>query len=260
MAPDLNSKLETQNFMTALLVEDMPQALQALQNDLAEYCPEVEVTGTAHSVVEAAKQLRQHVPDILFLDILLGDGTGFDLLEIFPGLASRIIFVTASDEFALRAFRFAAVDYLLKPVDPVQLREAVARARGQMAQPAESIALLRETIRQPEVLPSRISLHTQERIAVVEIDQIVRCEAEGNNTWFVLANGEKIFVTRTLKQYEQLLAQHRFVRVHQSHLLNWAYIREYVKKDGGYLKLKNGEIAPVSLRKKAEVMAMLDRL
>ena len=246
--------------LSALLVEDMPQALQVLQNDLAEYCPEIQVVGTAHSVVEAAKQLRQQVPDILFLDILLGDGTGFDLLEIFPNLAARIIFVTASDEYALRAFRFAAVDYLLKPVDPAQLQAAVARVRSQRAHPAESLDLLKETIRRPEHLPTRISLHTQERIVVVDIHQIVRCEADDNNTWFVLASGEKVFVTRTLKQFEQLLSQHQFVRVHQSHLLNLAYIREYVKKDGGYLKMKNGETVPVSLRKKAEVVALLEHL
>ncbi len=246
--------------LTALLVEDMPQALQVLQNDLAEHCPEVQVTGVAHSVVEAAKQLRQQTPDIVFLDILLGDGTGFDLLEIFPNLPSRIIFVTASDEYAVRAFRFAAVDYLLKPVEPSLLRAAVDRAKNQLAHPRESIDLLKETIRRPEVLPRRISLNTQERIAVVDIDQIVRCEADGNNTWFMLAGGEKIFVTRTLKQFEQLLAQHQFVRVHQSHLLNLAYIREYIRKDGGYLNLKNGEHVPVSLRKKAEVVSLLENL
>lgn len=244
--------------MTALIVEDMPQALQALQHDLAEHCPEVELIGTAHSVVEAAKQLRQRQPDLIFLDILLGDGTGFDLLEIFPQLQSRIIFVTASDEYALRAFRFAAVDYLLKPVDPAQLREAVSRARGQLMHSEDSLEVLRENIRQPDNLPSRITLHTQERIVVVEIDQIVRCEADSNNSWFVLASGEKIFVTRTLKYFENLLAQHRFIRVHQSHLLNLDFIKEYVKKDGGYLNLKNGDHVPVSLRKKAEVVAWLE--
>lgn len=246
--------------MTALLVEDMPQALQALQNDLAEYCPEVDIIGTAHSVVEAAKQLRQRQPDLIFLDILLGDGTGFDLLEIFPRLSSRIIFVTASDEYALRAFRFAAVDYLLKPVDPEQLRGAVARARQTLAPPSESLDLLRQTIRQPDQLPARLTLHTQDRIAVVDIDQIVRCEADSNNTWFVLASGEKIFVTRTLKHFEQMLAQHRFLRVHQSHLLHLDFIKEYVKKEGGYLRLKNGDMIPVSLRKKAEVLEWLERM
>jgi len=102
--------------MTAIIVEDMPQAIQVLENDLAMHCPEVQLIGTAHSIVGAAKLLQQVTPDVIFLDILLGDGTGFDLLEIFPGLNARIIFVTASDEFALRAFRYAAVDYLLKPV------------------------------------------------------------------------------------------------------------------------------------------------
>lgn len=246
--------------MTAIIIEDMPQAAAALQNDLAEYCPGVSVIGVAGSIVGAAKLLGQVVPDIIFLDILLGDGTGFDLLEIFPQLPSKVIFVTASDEYALRAFRYAAVDYLLKPVDPAQLQDAIRRAGTQRSGASESIKLLKEAIRRPDVLPSRISLSSHERIAVVEIDRIVRCESDGNNTWFILANGEKIFVTRTLKQFEQLLERHGFLRVHQSHLLNAAYIHEYVKKDGGYLKLKNGEIVPVSLRKKAAVVEYLEGL
>jgi two-component system LytT family response regulator len=246
--------------MTAILVEDMPQAIQVLQNDLKTHCPEVEVVGTAPSIVAAAKLLQQFVPDIIFLDILLGDGTGFDLLEIFPNLSSRIIFVTASDEFAIRAFRYAAVDYLLKPVEPEQLKDAVRRAYRQMAGTAESLHLLKETIRRPDVLPDRISLHSQERIVVVEIANIVRCEADGNNTWFVLSSGEKIFVTRTLKQFDQILERHNFIRVHQSHLIHFRYILEYVKKEGGYLRMKNGDIIPVSVRKKSEVLDMLESL
>ncbi|MBK7939020.1 MAG: response regulator transcription factor [Lewinellaceae bacterium] len=246
--------------MTALIVEDMPQAAQALQNDLSEYCPEVEVVGTAGSIVTAAKLLGQITPDIIFLDILLGDGTGFDLLEIFPNLSSRIIFITASDEHAIRAFRYAAVDYLLKPVDPGQLKEAVERAKRQMSGTAESLHLLRETIRKPESLPSRISLTSQERISVVDIDNILRCESDGNNTWFMLASGERIFVTRTLKQFEQLLEKHNFIRVHQSHLVALKYIREFVKKDGGYLHMKNGDLIPVSVRKRAEVVELLENL
>jgi len=246
--------------MTALIVEDMPQAVQALQNDLAEHCPEVEVVGTASSIVTAAKFLRQTVPDVIFLDILLGDGTGFDLLEIFPQLPSRIIFITASDEYAIRAFRYAAVDYLLKPVEPEQLKEAVRRARSRLSGTSESLHLLRETIRRPEILPSRISLTSQERISVVEITNIVRCESDGNNTWFILASGEKIFVTRTLKQFEQLLEKHDFIRAHQSHLVSLKYIHEFVKKDGGYLRMKNGDLIPVSVRKRAEVVELLENL
>lgn len=243
--------------MTALIIEDMPQAVAVLEADLATYCPEVQITGIAHSVVSGAKLLRQQKPDLLFLDILLGDGTGFDLLEIFPGLEARIIFVTASDEFALRAFRYAAVDYLLKPIEPEQLQDAVRRAQKQLTGTRESLSVLQEAIARPDVLPTRISLHTQERILVVEVDQIVRCEADDNNTRFVLASGEKVFVTRTLKHFEQLLEGQGFVRVHQSHLVNFRYVRGLEKKEGGYLLLKNGEMVPVSVRKKAEVMAMM---
>ena len=230
---------------TAIIVEDMPQAAEALERDLAEHCPEVAVVGRAGSIVAAAKLLGQQTPDILFLDILLGDGTGFDLLDIFPNLAARVIFITASDEHALRAFRYAAIDYLLKPVNPVELRQAVARTRTAGAN--ESLQLLRDTIRRPaDTLPTRISLASQERIAVVEIADIIRCESDGNNTWFMLSSGEKIFVTRTLKQFEHLLEHHGFIRAHQSHLVQMNYIREFQKKDGGYLKLKNGELIPSS--------------
>lgn len=246
--------------MNALIVEDMPQAAEALERDLAEYCPEIQILGRAGSIVEAAKMLRQVKPEIIFLDIMLGDGTGFDLLDIFPGLNARVIFITASEEHALRAFRYAAVDYLLKPVNPQDLKEAVARAGARVAGARESLELLRETIRRPaDALPTRISLASQERISVVDISDIVRCESDGNNTWFVLNNGEKIFVTRTLKQFEQLLEGHGFMRVHQSHLVQMAQVCEFQKRDGGYLKLKNGELIPVSVRKRAEVLDAIER-
>lgn len=244
--------------LTALIVEDMPQAAQLLQADLEVYCPDVQVNGVAHSVVSAAKMLQQAMPDLIFLDILLGDGTGFDLLEIMPSLTAKVIFVTASDEYALRAFRYAAVDYLMKPVAPDQLIQAVARARTQLSASPESLRLLRDTIRRPDVLPSRLSLHTQERIIVVEIDNIVHCDADGNNTWFVLASGERIFVTRTLKQFDAILEKHNFLRAHQSHLVNLRYVQEFVKKDGGYLKMKNGALIAVSSRKRAEVLSALE--
>ncbi|MBR9922464.1 MAG: response regulator transcription factor [Bacteroidetes bacterium] len=243
--------------MTALLIDDMPRALKVLQSDLENLFPEMEILGTAQSVVEGAKFLRQQQPDILFLDILLGDGTGFDLLEIFPDLQSKVIFVTASDEFAIRAFRFSAIDYILKPIDPEQLKQAVERAKAQLQQSSESLDLLKETIRKPDELPTRISLHTQEKIQVVEIESIIRCESDGNNTIFYLTTGQKIFVTKTLKQFEGLLQEHDFLRVHQSHLINVAQIKEFIRRDGGYLVMRNGDKIPVSVRKRAEVMKVL---
>jgi len=246
--------------MTAILIDDMPQALQVLQSDLNDLFPDIQIIGTADSVVSGAKLLRQQQPDLLFLDIMLGDGTGFDLLEIFPNINSKIIFVTAYEEHAIRAFRFAAIDYLLKPINPDDLKDAVVRARQQIARPAESIDILKATMKSPETLPTRITLHTQERIAVVNIDDIIRCESDGNNTIFMLASGEKIFVTKTLKQFATLFEQHTFYRTHQSHLINTKHIQEYIRKEGGYIKMKNGDDIPVAVRKKAEVVAMLDRL
>ena len=247
---------------TAILVDDMPQAIELLKADLNDKCPDVEIIGTADSVVNAAKLLRKKQPDLLFLDIMLGDGTGFDLLEIFPDISSKIIFVTAYEEHAIKAFRFSAIDYLLKPINPTDLEKAVARAKQtlKMASSRESIDILKETINDPDSLPKRISLSTQEKIAVVEIANIVRCESDGNNTMFTFKSGERIFVTRTLKQFDQMFSEHTFIRTHQSHLINTEYIQEYIRRDGGYIKMKNGDRIPVSVRKKSTVIEMLDNL
>ncbi len=246
--------------LTAILVDDMPQALDVLQNDLNDLFPSIKILGRAESVVEAAKLLRKQQPDLLFLDIMLGDGTGFDLLEIIPGLNSGIIFTTAYEEHAIKAFRFAAVDYLLKPINPQELKQAVEKAKKQITGHKENINVLKETYMNPDKLPGKISLNTQEKIIIVEIKDIIRCEADANNTLFYLKNGKKIFVTRTLKQFENMLSGHNFYRPHQSHLINMDYIKEYMRNDGGYIIMKNGDTVPVSVRKRSEFVAMLGNL
>ncbi len=245
---------------TAILVDDMPDALKVLEKDIITNFSDIKIIGKAESVVQAAKLLREKKPDLLFLDIMLGDGTGFDLLEIFPDLNASVIFITATDEFAIKAFRFAAVDYLLKPLNTEELTQAIKKATGQINSSKESLDLLKETINNPSKLPTKISLHSQDKISVVEINQIVRCESDGNNTLFHMIGGEKLFVTKTLKSYDNMLTDHNFKRVHQSHLINIDYIQEYVRKEGGYLKMKNGDAVSVSVRKKAEVIEMLDQL
>ena len=253
--------------LTAIIVEDMPEAAALLRQDLAAQHPDIAVVATAKSVVEAAKVLRKTQPDILFLDIMLGDGTGFDILEIFPDLKSKIIFVTASDEFALRAFKFAAIDYVLKPYSHEDLSLSIARAKEQLrpgkeeVQPnQERLAILKDTISAPERRPDKISLHTLDKIIVVNLDDIVRCASDSNNTIFHLQDKCKIFVTKTLKYFADMLQQYDFVRVHQSHLVNLQFISAYIKTDGGYLMLKNGENVPVSVRKKTEIIEILDRM
>ena len=135
--------------LTAVLIDDMPSALEMLQNDLQLYFPEIEIIGTAKSVVEGAKLLQRHKPDILFLDIMLGDGTGFDILEIVPNLHSKIIFVTASDEYAIKAFKFAAIDYVLKPYSQEDLELSITKARSQITPGREQLEVLKNTVAYP---------------------------------------------------------------------------------------------------------------
>ena len=245
---------------TAVIVEDMKDALELLKRDLENEHHDIEIIGTAQSVVEAAKILRKQEPDILFLDIMLGDGTGFDILEIFPDLNSKIIFVTASDEYAIKAFKFAAIDYVLKPYTQSDLTNAIEKAKHQIQPPKERLEILKDTLIAPERKPDKISLHTLDKIIIVNLEDIVRCESDSNNTMFFLNDGKKVFVTKTLKYFSDMLKPYGFLRVHQSHLVNLQCISAFIKTDGGYLMLKNGENVPVSVRKKAEVIEVLDQM
>lgn len=246
--------------LTAIIIEDMSDALALLKKDVETRHPEIEIIATAQSVVEAAKVLRKNQPDILFLDIMLGDGTGFDILEIFPDLKSKIIFVTASDEYAIRAFKFAAIDYVLKPYTHEDLNLAIERAKEQIQPNKERLRILKDTIAAPDQKPDKISLHTLDQIIIVSLDDIIRCESDSNNTIFHLQDKRKIFVTKTLKYFAEMLKSYDFVRIHQSHLVNLQCISAYIKTDGGYLMLKNGENVPVSVRKKTEIIEILDRM
>jgi len=246
--------------LSAILVDDMPTALNMLQNDLTQFHPEIEIIGTAKSVVEASKILRKQQPDILFLDIMLGDGTGFDVLEIHPNLSSKIIFVTASDEYAIKAFKFAAIDYVLKPYSNEDLANAIDKAKNQIKPDKEQLTVLQQSITKPSQRPKKISLNTSNKIMVVNLDDIVRCQSDNNYTEFFMNDGQKILVGKTLKYFADMLKEFDFLRVHQSHLINIQFIKEFIKSDGGYLVLKNKTTIPVSVRKKNEVISVLEKM
>ncbi|NVK09311.1 MAG: response regulator transcription factor [Tenacibaculum sp.] len=246
--------------LSAILVDDMPTALEMLQNDLTQFHPEIEIIGTAKSVVEASKALRKQQPDILFLDIMLGDGTGFDVLEIHPNLSSKIIFVTASDEYAIKAFKFAAIDYVLKPYSNEDLANAINKAKDQIKPDKEQLTVLQQSITKPNQRPKKISLNTSDKIMVVNLDDIVRCQSDNNYTEFFMNDGQKILVGKTLKHFADMLKEYDFLRVHQSHLINIQFIKEFIKSDGGYLVLKNKTTVPVSVRKKNEVISVLEKM
>ncbi|NBR13726.1 MAG: response regulator [Flavobacteriales bacterium] len=244
----------------AILIDDIEQARITLKRDLHEYAPEIEVIGEASGVVEGAKLLRKVQPDIVFLDIQMQDGSGFDLLDVLPEIPFKIIFITASDAHAIKAFRYAAIDYLLKPVDPDELTQALARFKEQQTDEQAKYKLLNDSLKNHHKPSERLALHSQDKIHIVSIAEIVRCESSVNYTIFYFADNKEMVVTKTLKEFEDLLSEQKFFRVHHSHLVNARYIREFVKSEGGHLIMNNGAMVPVSTRKRAEVIKMLDEL
>jgi two-component system LytT family response regulator len=246
--------------LKAIIVDDIEQARKTLKKDLNTYCPEIEIIGEAGGVVEGARLLKTIQPDVLFLDIQMNDGSGFDLLEILKEIPFRVIFTTASDAHAIRAFRFSAVDYLLKPIDPEELKEAVRKASLILGDKEKALDLLKKTIANTGKKQEKLALHSLDKIHVVTIADILRCESNINYTEFHLTGGKKLLVTRTLKDFDELLSDNGFFRVHNSHLINTRFIKEFIKTDGGYLVMQDGTNVPVSSRKRPEVMKMLESL
>jgi two-component system LytT family response regulator len=244
----------------AIIIDDIQQARVTLKKDLEVYAKDVEVIGEANGVVEGAKLLRTLQPDVLFLDIQMQDGSGFDLLDILKDIPFKIIFITASDAHAIKAFRYAAIDYLLKPVDPDELITALAKFREQKLNENEKYKLLNDSLKNNQRVHERLALHTQDKIFIVNISDIIRCESNVNYTEFYFTNAPKLLVTRTLKDFEDLLGDQGFYRVHQSHLVNTKYIKEFIKTDGGYLLMNDGGNVPVSSRKRPDVVKMLESL
>jgi len=246
--------------ITAIIIDDLKLARATLKADLMEYCPNIKLIGEADSVVSGLKLLKKETPEILFLDIELEDGIGFDIIELLGDkLASKVIFTTASNEYAIKAFQVAAVDYLLKPIDPNLLVKSVEKSQEATVNTKEQINLLTDELKS-EKTSSKIALHTLDKIVISDIKDILRCEASGNYTTFFLRSGEKVMVTRTLKEFDVLLAPHNFIRTHQSHLANANLVKEFVKIEGGYLLMIDGSNVPVSVRKRAEVIQYLDQL
>ena len=235
----------------AVIIDDISEAITVLKADLENYCVNIEVIGSADGVVSGAKLIKELKPDLVFLDIQMKDGTGFDLLEILNEVNFKLIFTTASDEYAVKAFKFSAVDYLLKPIDPDELMDAVSRVEGQ-DKPAQRIDLLRENF----VKAKRIALNTLEKIHIVNVEEILRCESNINYTMFYFTDNSKLLVTKTLKEFDNLLSGHNFIRVHQSHLINTNFIKEFLKSDG-VIVMRDGTKVPVSTRKKQVLMDMI---
>jgi two-component system LytT family response regulator len=251
--------------ITALLIDDDSNLRNGMKSLLARYAPEIRIIGEADSVEAGAKIVLQNPPQVVFLDIHLGDGSGFDLLEEVNQrgkLNSQIVFITAHEQYAIKAFRFSALDFLLKPVDPEELQKVIEKLK-QVIDKNDSVAhidLLLENIRKKVDNFKRIALSNSDGIHLFEVSDIIRCESEDNYTKFYIKNSKPILISKTLKEYEELLTEHGFERIHQSHLINLAYLKSYIKKDGGYVVMADNAHLPISQRKKERLNELLKML
>ena len=239
--------------LRTVIIDDEPNNITNLRALLEKYCPEVEITGTAANADEGIALIKSTSPELVFLDIQMPGKSGFDLLQSLPKPDFEIIFVTAYDKYGIQAVKFAALDYLLKPVNIEELKSAVSKAiqksllKKKNQQLENLVSLLEQRQNKDE---HRLALPTAKETRFVKTGDIVRCESSNNYTIFYFKDGEKLIVSKPIYEYEELLETYGFQRCHQSHLVNKQFIKSWIKEDGGYLLLDNGHQIPVSPQKK----------
>jgi two-component system LytT family response regulator len=247
--------------MKALIIDDELHNIENLQILLQQYCPDVAIAGTATDINAAVTLVDERRPDIIFLDVHMGEATGFDFLTLLPKKDFEVIFITAYDKYGIDAIKFAALDYLLKPIVIADLVLAVNKAREKLKlkEKSKQLDFLLSHVRNSDHDMSRIALPQLHEIRYVLVSEIVRCEADNSYTFFHLANGDRILVSRSIKEYADLLKPSGFLRTHQSHLINSVHIKSWVKEDGGLLVLSNGDKIPVSKPNRDAVKLILNR-
>lgn len=247
--------------MTAVIIEDELHSREFLKNVLQEVCPDVELLGMAESVPVGVELLNRTRPDLVFLDIEMQSGTGFDLLQQVGRGDFAVVFTTAYDHYALQAIKFSALDYLLKPLDLDELQAAVQKVRERLARPVQTgpsaLDQLLATLNQPSRVPQTIALATSDGLEFVPLSHISRIEAAGAYSTFFLTDNKKIVVSKNLKEYENLLPAEQFFRLHNSHIVNLAEVRRLVRTDGGYVLMNDGATVLISPRRKDEFLQLM---
>ena len=246
----------------SIIIDDENNNIDNARALLREYCPAVEVVATATNAAEGIAVIREHRPDLVFLDIQMPVQNGFEVLKAFSRIDFEIIFVTAFDQYGIQAIKFSALDYLLKPINIEELKKAVEKAADALhtKRTSQNIVNLMEYIRMGRKEVPKIALPTQQEILYVRIDEIIRCEASNNYTNFVLDNGQTVLVCKTLKEFDELLKPYGFIRPHQSHLVNANCVRSYLKEDGGLLLMKDEIKVPIARQKRESIKDALGRL
>lgn len=247
--------------LRALIIDDEYHMHDTLIKLLDLHCPDVLVVGQATGVASGAEAINEFHPDLVFLDIQMKDGTGFDLLYNLPSIDFKVIFVTAYDQYAVQAFRYSAVDYLLKPINPEHLAEAVNRA-GNMIQEHFNLQMqaLEENLKSVNKQQKKVIIKTTENIHLLDVKNIISCESDSSYTTVHTSDGEKILVSRTLKDYEDMFADFGFYRVHKSYLINLLQIKRFERQDGGYVVMSNDLKIPVASRKRDELLQLFEKL
>lgn len=253
-------KIKTKMLRT-LIIDDEPPVRATLQGLLKRTCQQVNVVGEASSVASGIQAIREKSPDLVLLDIKMDDGTGFDLLNHFENINFKIIFITAYEEFAIQAFGFSAIDYILKPVNPEKLAEAVKRAEKMKQQEFNTqIGALKENLENQGKQNKKIILRNQESIFLFNVDDIIHCESDGSYTVIETNDNQKIVVSKVLKEYDKLLSGSGFLRVHRSHLINLKHIKRFDKLEGGNVIMSNGHQIPVSTGGREKLLELFDEL
>lgn len=245
-----------------VIIDDEKNIQNSLKHIIDDYAHDVKVFGIAYSVISGIELIRKIKPDIVFLDIEMPDGTGFDLLEQLTSINFSLVFCTGHNGFAIKAFKYNAIDYVLKPFDIEDVVRAVEKAKENLNLKQKDITInqLLDFNKNSIQKKDKIILKTATDVFIVKISDIYNCESDKGYTTFKFENDKKITVSKSLKEYEDVLKSHNFIKTHQSHLVNMDYVERYRKKNGGYIVLKNGREIPISIRKKEIVLQAMENL
>ena len=243
--------------LKAIIVDDEPYCCEALAT-LLEDTPEVEVKAICHNAIDALNAIKKYSPDLVFLDVEMPRMNGFEVLEQLPSVNFEIIFTTSYDQYALKAIRFSAIDYLLKPVDSEELQKAIQKVIHRTQKPiTQQLEILMQKISQPSTPINKIALPTMEGLQMILVESIISCESDSNYSILKLKDNKKIIVSKTLKELEELLEEHSFIRVHRCYLANLNEVEKYVKGEGGYLVMSDGTTIDVARNKKEVLLKKL---
>ncbi len=242
--------------MKVIIIDDEPNAREKLTYLIALFCPELQIEAVCKNAMEGIEAIKRVDPELVFLDIDMPMMNGFDMLRALGKVNFEVIFTTAYDQYAIKAIKYSALDYLLKPIDGEQLTDAMEKV-NQKRSTLPRIQSLIENTKYPENSFKQLTIPTMEGFLFVKPDEIIRMEADGRYTMIFLENKEKILASKNLGEFEEIISEAHFLRIHHSHIVNLSHIRKYIRGDGGKVVMSDQSVIDVSRRKKDEVLEKL---